>query len=517
MLGVAVLYGRSIGFGFVYDDRGLIELNQALGDWSTLLEALTHDLFHFSPQVRVSPYWRPVVTLSYYVDHAIGGGAAWAFHATNVLAFGVLGGGLFRLLRMNGVSDKVAALWVLLFVVHPVQVEGVANVAARTDVFCAAFGVWALGSKRALGAALLVEIGVVFGVAWWLANRGQSRAALPLGAAALFAAARAGVIRGWDGFDGGPDAASFLATPGRTLSELWSLLVPVAGTPGTMQPAPGVLWALLGWGALAAAGVWFARGGPRQRAGWVLLLLPLLAPSGFAVGDPREADGFAVVPLVGAVLLLSQWKEAGFSRGVQGGFLGVAVVLGALSQVQLGAWRSEESLWGWAHGRRPGDSQVRLNLSRTVVEERPQEALELLEGTEFESPRHKREADAVRAQAWLKSGDPGRAIAHLQAASALDPEAAWATGTGCVLMAPGGRRGAVSQCRLALELLPGDADVQNAMGIVLATRGQVGEALGYFQEAVRLSPGQAVFRANLERALSDPRVSGVQAGERSGD
>jgi Flp pilus assembly protein TadD len=197
--------------------------------------------------------------------------------------------------------------------------------------------------------------------------------------------------------------------------------------------------------------------------------------------------------------------------------VGLSIVLAALSQVQLGAWQSEESLWEWAHGRRTDDPQVRLNLARTVVEVRPQEALELLAGVEFGVPRHQREAEAVRAQAWLQSGDPGRAIGHLQAASALDPEAAWATGTGCVLMAPGGRSGAVSQCRLALELLPEDADVQNAMGIVLATRGEVEEALGHFLEAVRLSPDQPVFRANLERAQSDPRVSEGQAGEGSSD
>ncbi len=249
----------------------------------------------------------------------------------------------------------------------------------------------------------------------------------------------------------------------------------------------------------------------------MLLFLPLLATSGFAVGAPREADGFLVVPAVGVVLLLSQWGQQGFSRRVQGGLVGLSIVLGALSQVQLGAWQSEETLWQWAHGRRPGDPQVRLNLARTVVEARPQEALELLAGVEFGNPRHQREAEAVRAQAWLKSGDPGQAIAHLQAASALDPEAAWATGTGCVLMAPGGRLGAVSQCRLAVDLLPEDADVQNAMGIVLATRGEVAEALGHFREAVRLAPDQAVFQANLERAQLDPRVSGLDAGEGSGD
>ena len=80
---IALLYGRAVGFPFVYDDGALIESNRALADLSTLPEALTHDLFHFS-SVRTSPYWRPAVTASYYVDHAVGGGAPWAFHLSNL-------------------------------------------------------------------------------------------------------------------------------------------------------------------------------------------------------------------------------------------------------------------------------------------------------------------------------------------------------------------------------------------------------------------------------------------------
>ncbi len=139
--------------------------------------------------------------------------------------------------------------------------------------------------------------------------------------------------------------------------------------------------------------------------------------------------------------------------------------------------------------------------------EQPYLVMELLAG---------RELDEVRQESFSFTA---KEVAQVigQAASALDPEAAWATGTGFVLMAPGGRLGAVSQCRLAVDLLPEDADVQNAMGIVLATRGEVAEALGHFREAVRLAPDQAVFQANLERAQLDPRVSGLDAGEGSGD
>ena len=141
---VGILYGRAVGYGFVYDDRALVELNPSLSDWSTLPEALAHDLFHFAPQVRTSTYWRPVVSLSYYVDHALGGGSAWMFHLTNLLALWSAALGLCVFVGRAGASTLLSGALAVLFLVHPIQVEGAANVAARTDLFCAAFGIWAM-------------------------------------------------------------------------------------------------------------------------------------------------------------------------------------------------------------------------------------------------------------------------------------------------------------------------------------------------------------------------------------
>ena len=55
----SLLYGRALGYGFVYDDVVLIAENPALGDLTTLPEALTHELFHFAEGRRATPYWRP--------------------------------------------------------------------------------------------------------------------------------------------------------------------------------------------------------------------------------------------------------------------------------------------------------------------------------------------------------------------------------------------------------------------------------------------------------------------------
>ena len=122
-----------MGFGFVVDDHALIANNAALSDWSTLPAALGHDLFHHS-DLRASPYWRPLVTLTYYIDQAIGGGEPWAFHLSNLLFVLALGLGLRRL--QSGWSGVALAAVVLA---HPLQVEGAVCIASRTDVLCAMF------------------------------------------------------------------------------------------------------------------------------------------------------------------------------------------------------------------------------------------------------------------------------------------------------------------------------------------------------------------------------------------
>ena len=67
---VGLLFGAAVSYGFAYDDLSIIQSNGSIGDWATIWNALTHDLFH-NTDVRASPFWRPLVTLSYYVDRSV--------------------------------------------------------------------------------------------------------------------------------------------------------------------------------------------------------------------------------------------------------------------------------------------------------------------------------------------------------------------------------------------------------------------------------------------------------------
>jgi hypothetical protein len=92
------------------------------------------------------PYWpegfrwaglyRPFTILSYSVDWTISGGAPWVFHLTNV-ALNALAVGLVVFVAAAWLPPLGALVAGLLFAVHPVHVEAVANTVGRAEILVA--------------------------------------------------------------------------------------------------------------------------------------------------------------------------------------------------------------------------------------------------------------------------------------------------------------------------------------------------------------------------------------------
>ena len=481
---VAALFGRALGYDFVYDDRVLIEGNDALGDWGTLGVALSHDLFHFA-EVRASPYWRPLVVLSYYVDHAIGGGAPWAFHLDNLVALVFAGTGLFALLRRH-VAVPEAALGALLFVVHPLLVEATVNIASRTDLYCAGLAFWALTVKdpRAGGALALLacfskEPAVFLALVALAIDRRDARWKWMALSALVFLALRGLVV------DVAPDAtlAGAFDSGGRAL---WLFSRPLLPIP--LAPAfSGVdAFGRLGWIPLlllVGAGVWKLRG--LRAGGAVLIGAAILPVSGLLQSTPRYGDGLLVLAVAGFVLVfgkLPRWSAVA---------LVPFVVLG---QLQVGQWQDERSLWETAHRRLPDDANIRLNLARTVVEEDPARAAELVAVAHFSQDRQQRELEALRARAALLQGQTEAALEYATKAAGDDQESLWANSVVCV---QGGGGAAYEACQRALTWAPQDADLHNAAGIHAPDARARADA---FRRACDLSPDKGPYCSNAQRS-----------------
>lgn len=164
---VAAAYANALHGPFLWDDRPLILDAAANG---TLGGGLLQPFWSWSPgQVGDAGYFRPLVTLSFGLDWARGGGGAGAFHLTNLAIHLAACALVFALSRRAGAGPTAAALAAAAFGLFPRLTESVTWISGRTDLLATALGLGALllhgtgaaGLGRRLGAAALLLLGLL--------------------------------------------------------------------------------------------------------------------------------------------------------------------------------------------------------------------------------------------------------------------------------------------------------------------------------------------------------------------
>ena len=132
-----VVYLGALGNHFAQDDNQIIAFNALVHHVSGLWRAFA------------SPYWpadvggglyRPLAIASYALDWSLSGGATWWFHLVN-LAWHAGASVAVASLARRWSGDRAALAAGLLFAVHPVHVEAVANVVGRAELMAALFAI----------------------------------------------------------------------------------------------------------------------------------------------------------------------------------------------------------------------------------------------------------------------------------------------------------------------------------------------------------------------------------------
>ena len=387
---VFAVYGRGLFYSFVYDDRWTIVENAAVQRPTNLARFfLDRDTVAVPATGMGRTIYRPLPTLTFALDRALGARAPWRFRLANLLLHvtnGVLLWGLFRSL---GLSFGASLAGSAAFLLHPAQVESVQWVTQRSNLMCLAGLLTALHFHRrgsawslaGLALALLSKETAVVAIALWPLflwlegprippfQKGSARVRW-LAAGGLVAAyllLRGTVIGGFAqrDFRGGSWTGGLLLG---TLS-LWEyvkILVWPLGLRVSRRQYIEDPWTsprtLVGLGtAIVTALVLFYLWRRHRRAffwaGWApLTLLPVL---GLAPTDTFVAERFLYVPLAGvggvAALLWDRFGAAGRrARGWARGVLAAALALWAgLSWAQVGVWRDELSLWTSTANRDP--------------------------------------------------------------------------------------------------------------------------------------------------------------------
>jgi hypothetical protein len=129
---VALLHLPSLWYGFHADDFVMAR------PWSARELAATLS-GGFDPSGMLGTYFRPLVTLTWAVDHWLWGAWTAGYHLTNLVLHATAGVALVFLLRRLLLPPSAALLGGLAWVAHPVAASTVAWVSARADSLMAIF------------------------------------------------------------------------------------------------------------------------------------------------------------------------------------------------------------------------------------------------------------------------------------------------------------------------------------------------------------------------------------------
>jgi protein O-mannosyl-transferase len=148
-----VVYANSLKATFVLEDSGVIAGNAFIKSWKNFPLIFTRAyLTPFINANRIVEHsvgsqetsYRPVVTLSYFIDYSFWKLNPFGYHLTNLLlhVFNAILVYFFAFLITGG--SQIALFSALLFALHPVNTEVVNVISFREDLLSFSFFIWSL-------------------------------------------------------------------------------------------------------------------------------------------------------------------------------------------------------------------------------------------------------------------------------------------------------------------------------------------------------------------------------------
>ena len=550
-------YCNSLTTPFVFDDVPSIQENPAI----RRLWPLGDVLWPRQPG-GLTTSGRPLLSLSFALNHAVGGERVTGYHVVNLaihvgaawLLFGIVRRTLPRWRaspaggrgRCGSDDDGESALRVafavaLIWVVHPLTTAAVTYVVQRAESLAALFylltlyafirGIeggprWRTGSVIAclLGLAtketvataplLVLAYDRTFVAGSFAAALRQRRgyylclAATWILLASLLLAN--GTRGGTAGFGTTVSAWAYLCTQAAAIVKyLWLAVWPqslvfdygahAAGGLGAVWPQAGVVAALL------AASVRAWRSG--RAAGFLgVAFFVVLAPSSSVVPVATQtiAEHRMYLPLAVVIALVVAAAFVRHGRGALIGCVVAAVALGGLTVARNRDYRSELALWRDSATKFPGNARAHNNLGQALFRA----------GQIDQAIRHYQRAIELRPSypephynlgvAFAQRGDLAQALAAYEGALRLEPDYPEAhNNIGNALLRAGRAGEGMRHYAEAIARRPGFAEAHNNLGHALLEGGRAGEALPHLERAARLQPGYAEAHYNLGNALAE--------------
>jgi tetratricopeptide (TPR) repeat protein len=545
-----LVWGWTVRFGFVFDDRVNILANTWIRSPDALSLAFTEHTAGFNPVYDTS-FYRPGMHLLYGAVYAVAGYGAWAFHLLNValhlgnvLVVYALTGAIARRWGPAEGAGRIALAAALFFSVHPVHAEAIAWIAGITDLSYTFFGLLAFTAyvqafrRERLGAVagVLILIALfcketaavfiaVFAVLEWIEARSSSgwsltasarRWAPTLSALVVYLTARLLALGSF-----APSAETHavgwlqLLTNGAQLFARYVglLVAPLeVNAARFVPPDSGLGDPVVLAGVLLAVGLLVATFRYRNEQLVVLAIalgtfpiLPVLYVPAIESGGSVFGERYLYLPVLGlgwAVGLALEWLGRRRRGGARAAFamLAIGVLVGSvLSGSRSRIWTDSLTLWTDAARKSPDFAMAHEGLCFALYDAgRIPEALEACARALALDPSRVN-ARINHGTALLALGRPAEAKVELEIALARRPASPGAlVNLGLACMVLGQPEEALASYRRAIEFDPDHAEAHNALGVALVRLGDPHGALPHLAEASRLAPHQVEYRTNLE-------------------
>jgi tetratricopeptide (TPR) repeat protein len=550
-------YLPSLSSDFVYDARIEILQEGFVTSLSNLPAVLTLKVLG----MNLTLYDRPGQLLYLMLIAAVCGKAPFGYHLCSNLLHAATVALLFVLLRRLLATEPpesedrenlkiiLAAAVCLLFALHPLNVESVAEISYSSSILVAFFTLLALlaatafradefrsslilggsGVACALAAVTCKESGLATAllliVYWAIFRRGDRKGPwiLFLGAAlavtVAFLAARFLLAPA----DPGPAVHSHFSLPIFLLTQprLWVLMMVKSFWPVSLSadytpenihritvPIAMVFLCLF-----FAVQAWLSLQSRIGALGVAIYWGGLATVSNFVPLFHAEADRYYYLPLTGEAMqvlaFVLMWKSPQVGLGVAAAFFCALIPLALLTLEREAVFTDEFSLWS-ATVQVSHDS-VRAHNGLGLVFFQNGQLDDAL--NEYQTALKLRPSDIQvhnnLGAVYLTRGEFPQALAEFQQAVALNPRFPQARrNLGLALFQLGRIDEAIAQYRVAVEINPSSDDAYKDLGSALARKGQLDEAIADFQHALRLNPANADAQNNLAQAQAARAAKG---------
>ncbi len=500
---VGLAYGNTLWNGFVWDDFDVIVWNPFIRRAANLPLLVRSDYFLRSNELS----YRPLVTLTYFLDYALWGYRPFGYHLQNLLWHTLAAAGVW-LTALRLVGDRRTAFWAAaLFAVHPIAGEAVNPPCFREDLMAGAFmllgllahlrfrassarasGLWLAPALLAYFAGMLSKE-VAFVLPLWLlladlrerepVSRTRFRAYFGYGMVAAvylwlrfvaFAGPQDQVI----GHIGGNLWISLLTTSRIVATYIRLLVLPLglsahyAFLPSRSLLDTDVLLSLLliafclGW-------AWRRRHDHPVESGLVLAFFVALAPVANIVPIVNPAaERYLYVPAIPFCLFAASWSVR--RRVPRPVLVAALVLLGGLAALRNRDWQSNETLWIKTARQHPDAPSVRLHIGMLYQQAG-------------------RFPEAIMEYRRILALSPGHSAAHVN--------------LGVCHEMLGELDIALDHYRQALKGEEYFTRVYNNIGSVLDKQGRHEDAVEAYREAIRRHPVFLEPRSNLASTLLD--------------